>query len=87
MEIDGRSQTSDRMLSVLPEDGKPTGQMVSTENSDLPMPSTATVRKLNELATSKLARFTRRTIESGHDYAEIVAAKDLLDRSTQSRQR
>jgi hypothetical protein len=87
IDINGGWQTSDRMLSALPEDGKPTGQLASSDNGELPLPSTATVRELNEQATSKLAQITRRTTEYGHNYAEIVAAKDLLDRSTQTRQR
>jgi len=87
MEIDKGLQTTDRMLSALFENGKPTGQMVPSDDGELSIPSTATVRKLNEQATSKLAQITRRTTEYGYNYPEIVAAKDLLDRSTQSRQR
>ena len=51
------------------------------------MPSRATVHKLNEKATSKLAEITRRTTDGGNNYAEVVAAKELLDKSTQFRQR
>ena len=75
------------MLSAFPDDSKAAGQMVSTENGELPMPSTAIVRKLNEKATSKLAEVTRRTIDQGYNYAEAIAAKELLNKSTQTRQR
>ena len=81
------TQTTDRLLSALPNDSTITGQMVSTDNGELPMPSTTTVRKLNERATFKLAEITRDTTVKGLNYAEVVAAKALLDKSTQVRQR
>ncbi len=81
------TQTTDRLLSVLPDDNTSTGQMVSTDNGELPMPSTTIVRKLNEKATFKLAEITRDTSGNGPNHAEVVAAKALLDKSTQIRQR
>ena len=81
------AQTTDRLLSALPDDSKSTGQMVSTDNGELPMPSTTTVRKLNERATFKLAEITRDATGKGLNHAEVVAAKALLDKSTQIRQR
>lgn len=80
-------QTSDRLLSAFPDNSKAAGQIISTDNGELPMPSTATVRRLNEKATSKLAEITRRTTDRGYNYAEVVAAKELLDKSTQTKQR
>ena len=61
--------------------------MVSTDNGELPMPSTTIVRKLNERATFKLAKIARDTAGKGTNQAEVVAAKALLDKSTQVRQR
>jgi len=80
-------QTSDRLLSAFLDDRKPTTQIASADNGDLPMPSTATVRKLNERATSKLAEITRQTSNNAQQPAETIAAKELLGRSTQIRQR
>ena len=81
------TQTTDRLLSALPDDSTSTRQIVSTDNGELPMPSTTTVRKLNERATFKLAEITRDTTGKGLNHAEVVAAKALLDKSTQVRQR
>lgn len=80
------TQTTDQLLSVLPNDSH-TAQVVSTHNGELPMPSTTIVRKLNERATFKLAEIARDTAGKGTNHAEVVAAKALLDKSTQVRQR
>lgn len=79
-------QTSDRLLSILPDDIKSTAQVTTVDNGELPMLSTAVVRRLSEQATLKLAEIIR-TNNNSCDLAEITAAKDLLDRSTQRRQR
>jgi ER membrane protein complex subunit 2 len=55
----------------------------------LPLPATSTVQKLHELATSKLAEIVRKgsTDEKGwdgYDEAELIAARELLDRDSQS---
>ena len=81
------TQTTDHLLSVLPNDSTSTTQIVSTDNGELPMPSTTIVQKLNERATFKLAKITRDTAGKGTNHAEMVAAKALLDKSTQVRQR
>ena len=52
------------------------------------MPPIATIEKLNELATSELARICKESSHTGlkptsHKYAEVIAAKELLDRGTQ----
>jgi len=59
---------------------------------DLAPPSVATVNKLNELATAKLAEIVRRSASGdkewdGYSPAEITAARELLDKSTQQVQR
>ena len=60
----------------------------SSDDSDLPVLSTETIRKLNYLATSKLASLTRKGgADKSQGNAEIDAIKELLDRSTQVVQR
>ena len=81
------TQTTDQLLSVLPNDSTSTAQIASTDNGELPIPSTKIVRKLNERATFKLAEITRDATGKGPNHAEVVAAKALLDKSTQVRQR
>lgn len=49
----------------------------------LPLPDTATVEKLNALATQKLAEIVRRSSSgernwTGYDAGEIEAARELL---------
>lgn len=60
--------------------------MATLDNDELPMLSTATVRRLNEQATLKLAEITR-TSNSNCNVTDINVAKDLLNRSTQMKQR
>lgn len=60
--------------------------MATVDNDDLPMLSTAILRRLNEQATLKLAEITR-TGNSSRNVTEINAAKDLLSKSMQSKQR
>jgi len=80
-------QASDRLLSTFPVDEKMTTHLASADTGDLPMPLLETVHRLNERATSKLAEVTRQTPDNAQHAAEIVAAKALLHRSTQIRQR
>jgi hypothetical protein len=59
---------------------------------DLPPPSLATVQKLHELSTKKLAEIVRRSMGGekgwdGYEQAELIAAKELLNRDAQSVQR
>ena len=59
---------------------------------DLAPPSLASVKKLNEIATSKLAEITRRSSSGekgwdGYSEAELIAARELLDRDTQKIER
>jgi len=88
----GLRLATSRLLEVLEGTKKP--QPVSSDpmGGDLAPPTVATVKKLNELATSKLAEIVRKSSsgESGWDGyspAEISAAKQLLDESTQQVQR
>ncbi|KAF2854762.1 hypothetical protein T440DRAFT_416315 [Plenodomus tracheiphilus IPT5] len=55
------------------------------DDDDIPIPSLATVKKLEEIATSKLAEIVRHYKSGskngkGYDEAEVIAARELLDR-------
>ena len=84
-------QTTSRLLDKLSKTSKPASAS-SDLAGDLAPPSLATVQKLNELATAKLADILRKTAVSekgwdGYEQAELIAARELLDRDTQSIQR
>ncbi|KAF2280721.1 TPR-like protein [Westerdykella ornata] len=60
----------------------------AADDEDLPPPSLATVKKLEELATSRLGEIIRnyssgRKGWTGYDEAEVIAARELLDRDGQ----
>ena len=59
---------------------------MAVDSADLPMLSTTTVSRLNEQATLKLAEITR-TSNTDRSAAERLAVKELLDKSSQRRQR
>ncbi|KAI8935804.1 hypothetical protein NX059_007321 [Plenodomus lindquistii] len=55
------------------------------DDDDIPIPSLSTVKKLEEIATSKLAEIVRHYKSGskswkGYDEAEVIAARELLDR-------
>ena len=79
-------QASDRLLSMISDDTTSTGQVANVDGAELQMIPIAVVRKLNEQSTSKLVEITR-TSGGSCNVAEINAARDLLDRSTQRKQR
>jgi hypothetical protein len=59
---------------------------------ELPAPSKATIEKLNELATAKLAEIVRRSTSGEKDWdgfsqTEIFAARALLNQNTAAIQR
>jgi len=85
------TQTTSRLLAILSKTTK-----VPTASSDIPgdlaPPSLLSVQKLNQLATSKLAEIVRRGSAGeagwdGYDQAELIAARELLDRDTQTIER
>jgi len=54
-------------------------------DADIPPPKIETVKKLDELATKKLAEIVRRYSKGengwmGYEEAEVIAARELLDR-------
>lgn len=85
-EANAHLQTSDQLLSIIHDDPRSQGQVATADNGELPMLSNAVIRRLNEQATFKLAEITR-TSNSSCNVAEINAAKELLDRITQRKQR
>ncbi|KAF2142112.1 uncharacterized protein K452DRAFT_249923 [Aplosporella prunicola CBS 121167] len=83
----GLKLTTKKLLDTLPT-SKPNKQPASAsadpQFGDLAPPPLATVQKLHELATAKLAEITRRGAagEPGWDFdeGELIAARELLDR-------
>jgi CRISPR/Cas system CMR subunit Cmr6 (Cas7 group RAMP superfamily) len=60
------------------------------DDEDLPLPKLSTVKKLEELATAKLAEIVRnygagKKGWTGYDEAEVIAARELLDRDVDNR--
>jgi hypothetical protein len=89
-----QKQTSQHLLVALSQSGSkpPKAQSADATVGDLPPPSVASVEKLRELSTKKLSEIVRRSMGGergwdGYDQAELIAARELLDRDTQSVQR
>ncbi|KAL6706925.1 Inositol phosphatase SIW14 [Coniothyrium glycines] len=60
-------------------------QQQQQDEDDVPIPSIETVRRLEEIATAKLAEIVRQYKSGnkgwqGYDAAEVIAARELLDR-------
>jgi len=75
-------QTTERLLSTLKQNSKS-----SKSEGALQTPDLVVVEQLNEVATAKLAEIVRRNTSQdvgfqGYDAAEIIAAKELIDRDT-----
>ncbi|KAK1073662.1 Inositol phosphatase SIW14, partial [Friedmanniomyces endolithicus] len=84
----GLRVTTGTLLEAL--QGAKKGQPTTSDPlaGDLAPPSVATVKKLNAVATAKLAEIVRRGTAGekgwdGYSEAELKAAKDLIDRDTQ----
>jgi ER membrane protein complex subunit 2 len=84
----GLKVTTARLAEVL--DGGKKGQISrgDGETGELPTPDVKTVRKLNEVATAKLAEIVRRAGSSekgwdGYNSAELKAAKELVGKDEQ----
>jgi hypothetical protein len=52
------------------------------DDDEVPIPKIGTVKKLEEIATSKLGEIVRSgsSGKTGYEEAEIIAARELLDR-------
>ena len=79
------------MLNIVSKSSK-VKDAPSDATGDLAPPSLSQVQKLNELATGKLAEIVRRSSAGeagwdGYDQAEVIAARELLNRDTTSIQR
>jgi hypothetical protein len=75
-----KEQTSSKLLSLLP-------QMPRQSRSEdaPPPPDVKTVQLLNQTATAKLSEIVRRSVGGekgwqGYDSAELIAARELLNR-------
>lgn len=81
----GIKLTSDKLVGLLGESGK-------KASGDASLPSVSTVKKLNELAVSKLADIIRRAASGdkgwdGYSRAELEAARQLIEQNTQKIER
>ncbi|KAK5137675.1 hypothetical protein LTR08_007970 [Meristemomyces frigidus] len=88
----GVKVTTGRLLEVLEGVKKPQQSAADPTTGDLAPPSLPTVKKLNELATSKLAEIMRRGSAGdknwdGYSQAELTAVRSLLDGDTQKIER
>ncbi|KAK5142563.1 hypothetical protein LTR04_002185 [Oleoguttula sp. CCFEE 6159] len=89
----GLKLTTTRLLSLLPTTAsKPPPAPSDPVVGDLAPPSLASVQRLNELATAKLAEIVRRSAAgerswTGYETAEVIAARELLDRDTKGVER
>jgi len=80
----GLKMTSSKLLATLPQ-----AHRQSKTDTGLPLPDIKIVERLNETATAKLSEIVRRyaaneTGYQGYDAAEIIAAKELLNRDSAS---
>ncbi|GME28375.1 Tetratricopeptide repeat domain-containing protein [Neofusicoccum parvum] len=82
----GLKLTTKKLLELIPKTSSK--QAVTDAAGDLAPPAVATVERLHELATSKLAEIVRRSGsgEAGWDYdqSELIAGRELLDRDVQA---
>lgn len=88
----GLKLTTSRLLELLGKTSKPAPASSDVMGGDLAPPTLSSIQRLNELATSKLAEILRRTSAGesgwdGYDPGELIAARALLDRDTQTIQR
>ncbi|PNS20498.1 hypothetical protein CAC42_5948 [Sphaceloma murrayae] len=86
----GLKLTSGKLLQLLPKIQKSSGGF--DVPGDLAPPPIPAVESLNELATSKLSEIVRRGSAKehgwdGYDEAELISARELLDRDTQKVER
>jgi tetratricopeptide (TPR) repeat protein len=81
------TQTTKRLLELLPNAPKSEKTSSDSAYNDLSLPTIKSVERLHKLATSKLGEIIRRSASAekgwdGYDAAEIVAARELLDRDS-----
>ncbi|KAJ9668752.1 Inositol phosphatase SIW14 [Coniosporium apollinis] len=88
----GLKLTTKHLLSLLSKTSKPAPAAADPQFGDLAPPSLATIERLHELATAKLAEIVRRNAAGesgwdGYDQAEVIAAGELLGRDAQKIER
>ncbi|EMC91226.1 hypothetical protein BAUCODRAFT_318893 [Baudoinia panamericana UAMH 10762] len=88
----GLKITTARLLAILEKVKKPPTASSDLVAGDLAPPKVATVYKLNELATAKLAEIVRRSSAEekgwdGYSGAELKAAKAMIEKDTQKIER
>ncbi|KAK4980937.1 Inositol phosphatase SIW14 [Elasticomyces elasticus] len=89
----GLKLTTTHLLDTLSKvPSKPATATSDPVFGELAPPSLASIQRLNELATAKLAEIVRRNTAGekgwdGYEMAEVIAARELLDRDTLSIQR
>jgi len=82
----GLKLVTSKLLPMIPEAAKSSSR--DAPYSDLALPTEGTVQALHELATAKLGEIVRRGTAGekgwdGYDAAELKAARELLDSSSQ----
>ncbi|KAK6433724.1 Inositol phosphatase SIW14 [Oleoguttula sp. CCFEE 5521] len=80
----GLKLSTNRLIPLLSNPNSKSGKSTDTASA---LPSQATVQKLNQLATLKLGDILRRSkgdqkTWDGYSEAELIAAKELLDRDS-----
>lgn len=86
----GLKLVTSRFSSLSPESSSSINKRNNNNNNaqdddDVPIPAISTVKKLEEIATSKLAEIVRQYKSgtkgwAGYDEAEVIATRELLDR-------
>ena len=84
----GLKLTTTKLLEVYPKSSRVSQSVSDPVAGDLAPPTLRSIQKLNELATAKLGEIVRRGSVnekgwSGYDEAELIAARELLNRDTQ----
>ncbi|KAI9674664.1 MAG: hypothetical protein M1817_001567 [Caeruleum heppii] len=84
----GLKLTTGELLAAEYESRELTDFFKAVDEKEIPLPSRQTVQDLNERATARLSSIVRRASAgergfSGYDQAEIIAARELLDRDNQ----
>lgn len=87
-----RAQSTTKLLNVLASSKKSQPASSDPITGGLAPPSIAAVTKLNEVATAKLGEIVRRSASGekgwdGYNQAEIIAARELIDKDTQKLER
>ncbi|KAF1832903.1 hypothetical protein BDW02DRAFT_570604 [Decorospora gaudefroyi] len=81
----GLKLITSKLNGVLSDSASAPNKRTTQDDDDIPVPSIETVKKLEEIATSKLAEMVRQFKSGkkgwqGYDEAEVIAARELLDR-------